>query len=151
METRNDKTIAALTHLSALSQYIIPFSNFIIPIVIWSSKKEKSDLIDRCGKQIINFQLSLLLYSILCVIIAIPTFSTVIFSNMDFSELINNHEFFLNRINYADHIGFLTVGILSVIIFFLIKVVEFFLIIIAALNASNGESYNYPLTINFIK
>ncbi len=151
METRNDKTIAALTHLSALLQYFIPFGNFIFPIIIWSSKKDKSELIDYNGKQIINFQISLFLYSLLCILIAIPAFSTVIFSSMDFSELLNNHEFFWNEINYADNVGIITIGIISVILFFILKVLEFFLIIIASINASNGEKYNYPLTINFIK
>ena len=61
METKNEKTIAALTHLSALSQYFIPFGNFIFPIIIWSSKKDKSEFIDSNGKNVINFHLSLLL------------------------------------------------------------------------------------------
>ncbi|MES2240039.1 MAG: DUF4870 domain-containing protein [Bacteroidota bacterium] len=151
METKNDKTIAALTHLSTLTQYFIPFGNFIFPIIIWSSKKEKSEFIDYHGKQVLNFQLSLLVYSIVFVLIAIPAFTTVIFSSMNWTELLNNHEFFLNNINIADNISILTIGIISVMLFFLLKIVEFFLIIIAAINASNGENYKYPLTINFIK
>lgn len=151
METKNDKVIAALTHLSTLFQYFIPFGNFIFPIIIWSSKKEKSELIDHNGKQIINFQLSLFIYSLVFVLIAIPAFSTVIFSSMDWNELLNSHDFFWNKINYADNISIITIGIISVLLFFILKIVEFFLIIIAAINASNGEKYNYPLTINFIK
>ena len=151
METKNDRTIAALTHLSALSQYIIPFGNFIFPIIIWSTKKDKSELIDQSGKQILNFQLSLFIYSLVLILIAIPVFSTVIFSSMDFTALLNDHEFFWDGINYGVNIGLITIGILSIIVFVLIKIVEFFLIIIASINASNGEKYNYPLTINFIK
>ncbi|KQB44039.1 DUF4870 domain-containing protein [Flavobacterium daejeonense] len=151
METKNDKTIAALTHLSALSQYLIPLGNFIFPIIIWSSKKEKSELIDFHGKQIINFQLSLLVYSLICILIAVPAFSTAIFSSMDLSEIINRHEFFLNHIDWAANNIALTIGIISIVIFFIFKIIEVFLIIIAAINASNGEKYQYPLTINFIK
>lgn len=151
METKNDRTIAALTHLSALSQYIIPFGNFIFPIIIWSTKKDKSELIDQSGKQILNFQLSLFIYSLVLILIAIPVFSTVIFSSMDFTALLNDHEFFWDGINYGENIGLITIGILIIIVFVLIKIVEFFLIIIASINASNGEKYNYPLTINFIK
>ncbi len=151
METKNDKTIAALTHLSALLQYFIPFGNFIFPIIIWSSKKEKSALIDYHGKQIINFQLSLFIYSLIFVLIAIPAFSTAIFSSMDWTELLNNHDFLWNKINFADNASIITIGIISVLLFFILKIVEFFLIIIAAINASNGEKYQYPLSINFIK
>lgn len=151
METKNDKTLAALTHLSTLSQYFIPFGNFIFPIIIWSSKKDKSEFIDYNGKQVINFQLSLLLYSIVFILVAIPTFATVIFNNMDWNELLNNHEHFLNEINMADNIGLITLGIVALLLVVLLKILELFLIIIGAINASNGEKYKYPITINFIK
>lgn len=151
METKNEKTIAALTHLSALSQYFIPFGNFIFPIIIWSSKKDKSEFIDSNGKNVINFQLSLLLYSIVLILIAVPTFITVVFSNVNWNELLNDRDFFLNGINMADNIGLITLGIIAVLLVILLKIVEFFLIIIGTINASNGEKYKYPLTINFIK
>lgn len=151
METKNEQTLAALLHLSSLSQYFIPFGNLILPIIIWSSKKEKSEDIDYHGKQVINFQLSLLIYSIAFILIAIPSFLTVIFSGLSWDELIINHEHFFNKINIVDNISFLTIGIVSVLLFFILKIVEFLLIIIAAINASNGEKFKYPLTINFIK
>lgn len=151
METKNEKTIAALTHLSALSQYFIPFGNFIFPIIIWSSKKDKSEFIDSNGKNVINFQLSLLLYSIILILIAVPTFITVVFSNMNWNELFNDQDYFWNGINMADNIGLITLGIIAVLLVVLLKIVEFFLIIIGTINASNGEKYKYPLTINFIK
>lgn len=151
METKNEKTIAALTHLSTLSQYFIPFGNFIFPIIIWSSKKDKSEFIDSNGKNVINFQLSLFLYSIVLILIAVPTFITVVFSNMNWNELFNDQDYFWNGINMADNIGLITLGIIAVLLVVLLKIVEFFLIIIGTINASNGEKYKYPLTINFIK
>jgi len=151
MEPKNEKTIAALAHLSALLQYFIPFGNFIFPIIIWSSKKDKSEFIDYHGKQVINFQLSLLLYSLVFILIAIPTFTTVIFSSMDWNELLNNHDFFWDKINIAENINLITSGIVAVLLIILLKIAEFFLIIIGAINASNGEKYKYPITINFIK
>ena len=151
METKNEQTTAALTHLSALSQYFIPFGNFIFPILIWSNKKEKSEFIDYHGKQVINFQLSILLYSILLVLIAIPTFASLILSNANWNELINNDNFNWENINTADNTGLLTLGIIAILSVFLLKIAEFFLIIIKSINASNGEKSGYPLTINFIK
>ena len=151
METKNETTVAAFTHLSSLSQYFIPFGNFIFPIIIWNSKKEQSEFIDYHGKQIINFQLSLLIYSLVFILIAIPAFSTVIFSSINWNDLLNDHEDFLNKINITENISFITIGIISVFLFFVLKIVEFLLIVIATIKASNGEKYKYPLTINFIK
>lgn len=151
METKNETTAAALIHLSALSQYFIPFGNFIFPIIIWSSKKDKSEFIDYNGKQVINFQLSLLLYSILLILIAVPSFISVVFSNMNWNQVISNHDFFWENINMAENIGLITIGIVAILLVALLKIVEFFLIIIASINTSNGENYKYPMTINFIK
>jgi uncharacterized Tic20 family protein len=73
METTIEKNTATFTHLSALTQYFIPlklyFSNTILEF-----KKESSEFVDHHGKQVLNFQLSLLLYSLVLVLIAVPTF-----------------------------------------------------------------------------
>ncbi len=53
--------------------------------------------------------------------------------------------------NFQAHIGMLSVGITAVVLFGLLKFVEFFLVIYASIKASNGELYKYPLTIPFIK
>lgn len=35
-----DRTLAALTHLSGLSGYVIPLGGVLVPIIIWVVKKE---------------------------------------------------------------------------------------------------------------
>ena len=151
METNSNKTTAAIIHLSALTQYFIPFGNFIFPIIIWSSKKEQSEFIDYHGKQVLNFQLSIFIYSLILGIIAIPVLLFTIFNGVSLEALINDNDFILSHLNLDNLIGEITFGILLLIAFFLLKVFEFFLLIIAAINASNGERYKYPITINFIK
>ena len=151
METNSNKTTAAITHLSALTQYFIPFGNFIFPIIIWSSKKEQSEFIDYHGKQVLNFQLSIFIYSLILGIIAIPVLLFTIFNGVSLEALINDNDFIWSQLDLGNLIGEITFGILLLIAFFLLKVFEFFLLIIAAINASNGERYQYPITINFIK
>ncbi len=56
---------AMAAHLSALSLFIgIPFGNILGPLVIWLLKKDDHALIDKTGKESLNFQLSMLVYSI---------------------------------------------------------------------------------------
>lgn len=156
METTNEKNLAAFTHLSTLSQYCIPFGNYIFPILIWSSKKDESEFIDFNGKQVLNFQLSILLYTLLLAIIAVPIFIVTIFSTIPLNTIINDHHFMANHF-MANHLtienisGIVIVAIIAAIIFIGLKVAEFFLIIYASLKAANGEKYKYPLTIPFIK
>jgi uncharacterized Tic20 family protein len=64
METTIEKNTATFTHLSALTQYFILleiyFSNTILEF-------KSSEFVDHHGKQVLNFQLSLLLYSLVLV------------------------------------------------------------------------------------
>jgi uncharacterized Tic20 family protein len=151
METSTEKKIATFTHLSTFSQYIIPFGNYIFPIILWTSKKDESEFVDHNGKQVLNFQLSILIYSLVLAMIAIPVFLFTVLRNISFNDLMHNEEIIFEHFDYGNSIGLLTVGALALFGFACIKVAEFFLIIYASVKASNGEEYNYPLTIPFIK
>ena len=151
METTTEKNTATFTHLSTLTQYFIPFGNYIFPILIWTSKKDKSEFVDHHGKQVLNFQLSLLLYSLVLIMIAVPIFLIIFFNNIPFEALINDHDIVLRNFSFEGNIGLLTVGLVAVLIFVFLKIAEFFLIIYASIKTSNGERYNYPITIPFIK
>lgn len=151
METNSNYTTAALMNLSTLTQYFIPFGNFIFPIVIWSSKKETSEYINKQGKETINFQLSLFLYSLVLAAIAIPIFLITLFRNIDFNAVINDDDFIVNHFNYENISTLVIIGVIAAVVFFSLKIAEFFLIIYAALKTSNGEDFKYPLTISFIK
>ncbi|WP_026705848.1 DUF4870 domain-containing protein [Flavobacterium soli] len=150
METNNSKTTATLIHLSALSQYFIPFGNFIFPIIIWSSSKDKSTYIDAQGKQSINFNLSLLMYSFLMALVAVPLFFVSVFSKAKYVN-VNHGDFFIEDFNMTEISGLLVTAIVIICLFILLKILEFFLIIYAAVKTSNGYDYKYPLTINFLK
>ena len=151
METTSEKNTATFTHLSTLTQYFIPFGNYIFPIVIWSSYKDKSEYVNHHRKQALNFQLSLSLYTLILALIAIPIFITVVLQNLPMEAIFHDEDFVIRNFNFEGNIGLLTVGATAVVLFGLLKVVEFFLVIYASIKASNGELYKYPLSIPFIK
>lgn len=151
METASKNSTAALINLSTLTQYFIPFGNFIFPIIIWTSNKDKSEYIDQQGKETINFQLSLFVYSVVLALIAVPIIIIAIIRNASFSALIESDNLVLEDFNFNNINGILTVAIVAIIIFILMKIAEFFLIIYASLKTSNGDDFKYPLTIPFIK
>ncbi|MEC4003966.1 DUF4870 domain-containing protein [Flavobacterium sp. SUN052] len=156
MITSNEKTISAVTHLSTLSQYCIPFGNFILPIVIWSSKKKDSEFIDYNGKQTLNFQLSIFLYTVVLGIIAIPIIIYTVMKNATvehglFDNNFSDHDFVFENIRRGDFTGIAILAILAIVFFGFLKIMEFILVIYAAVKASNGEQYKYPLSIPFFK
>ncbi|MFH6769913.1 DUF4870 domain-containing protein [Gaetbulibacter aquiaggeris] len=148
MLDNHQKNIATFIHLSTFSRFIIPLGNFIGPIILWVSNKDKSEFVDAHGKQAINFQISILLYAIILGTISIPFFIFNLFSGFDFIDFHGLHDFHLNigKPSPLLYIGG-ALGGLAILGF----VLELVFIIKASLEARDGELYQYPFTINFIK
>lgn len=64
---KTDTQLLVVMHLSQLLNYVIGFGGFVVPLVIWLSKKDEIEGMDEHGKSIINFQLSMLLWAILSI------------------------------------------------------------------------------------
>ena len=64
---RTDNQLLVITHLSQLITLVTGFGSLLLPLVLWLTQKEKVYQMDAHGKSIINFQLSLILWCIICV------------------------------------------------------------------------------------
>jgi len=62
-----DRQLIVLTHLSQLITLVIGFGSLIIPLILWLTNKDKVYQMDEHGKNIVNFQISILIYSLLCI------------------------------------------------------------------------------------
>ncbi len=111
---KEDRQTLMLTHLSQLLNYITGFGGLIVPLVLWTTNRDKIYQMDQQGKSIINFQLSMMIYAFICI------------------PLI-----FLLGMGI---LGLIAVGIVSLIF-----------PIINAVKVNNGETPNYPMTIEFLK
>ncbi|WP_240688136.1 DUF4870 domain-containing protein [Pseudalkalibacillus hwajinpoensis] len=65
------RTWAMFAHLSALSGYLVPFGNIVGPLIIWSIKRESDPFIDNQGKEALNFQISMTIYTLILGILSI--------------------------------------------------------------------------------
>ena len=148
MTTNHHKNIATFIHLSTFSRFLIPLGNFIGPIVLWATNKDKSEFIDQHGKQAINFQVSILLYTLIIGTLTIPFFIFKVLSGIDFIDFNGFHDFHIN-IGKPSPLLYITggLGFLAIIGFIL----ELIFIVIAGLKARDGKLYEYPLTIQFLK
>jgi uncharacterized Tic20 family protein len=150
MEKITYTNTAAAIHLSSLLQYCIPFGNFIFPIVIWATSKDKSEFLDEQGKEVINFQISLLIYSVVLALIAVPILIFTVISTVGFHGN-HNSEFILENLNFGELSGAIIFAGIAILLIVVMKLAEFFLIIYGALKASQGTHFRYPFTINFFK
>ncbi|WP_276167287.1 DUF4870 domain-containing protein [Zobellia alginiliquefaciens] len=153
---KHERNLAALLHASAFSKFFIPFGNFIIPLVLWSANKKDYPFVDYNGKQVLNFQISLLLYSIVLGAISIPLFVGF------FPELFSSSFFGFNHlndynnlnINFSDVFSFsswlfpLSIAGLAHGALFIVNIVY---TIQAVIHTNEGREFSYPITIKFLK
>ncbi len=150
LASENDRNVAALVHISTFAKYFFPFGNFIGPLLLWTFNKDKH-FVDEHGKQAINFQLSILLYMIFVGLLCIPF---VIIFAADFVSLVDVIDHTVHEVHFSDIrnlSGYIILfGIIALLLFGLL-LFELYAVISAAIHASRGEYYKYPLSIAFIK
>jgi uncharacterized Tic20 family protein len=63
---KNDNSLGILCHLLAFATFIVPFAGSILgPLVLWLVKRGDSPYIDEVGKEVLNFNISWFIYSLL--------------------------------------------------------------------------------------
>jgi len=128
--TVQEKNSALFAHLASFGSLIFPFGNIIGPMIVWLIKKDQSAFVDEHGKESLNFQIT---YTIILLI------------------LVGLGAGFAISSGFRGFEG----GIALSIIFFLILIIFYALmalvfVIIAAVKASKGEMFRYPMSIRFI-
>lgn len=151
MKTTNYNSTASIIHMSTFSQYLFPFGNFIFPVIIWSSVKDRSEYVNEQGKQVINFQLSVFIYQVVLVLIAISIFLCTVLQQVEFNSVFHNNEVFIRTIKGSEISGIVIAAIIAIVLAGCLQVFEFFMTIYAAVKTSNGQDFKYPLSIKFLK
>jgi uncharacterized protein len=153
--SKHERNLSAVIHASTLSRFFIPMGNFLLPLVLWMANKKNLDFVDYNGKQALNFQISLLLYSVVLIAITIPVFLGFLPGLLESGILdwhdFNNHFNFNFNGDYLNLSRFIwPVGIAGLIQagLFVINIVY---TILATLRTHEGQYFKYPLTIKFIK
>ena len=114
-------TMSTLCHLSSFASFFIPLGNILGPLVVWLLRKDALPSVDRHGKAALNFNISIAVYGLIAVAISLP----LIFILIGFPLL------------------FAAIG--GLFIWWLIATVN------AAVKAGNGEFWEYPLSIRFLR
>lgn len=128
--TKAEKDSAMFAHLASFGSLIFPFGNIIGPMIVWLVKKDESEFVDEHGKESLNFQIT---YTIMLLI------------------LVGLGAGFAISSGFRGFEG----GIAISIIFFITLIILYALmalvfVIIAAVKASKGEMFRYPMSIRFI-
>ena len=111
--SQDERNMGIAVQVSSFAGYIIPFGSILGPFIVWLMKRDEMPFVDECGRNCINFKISLMIYMMISAVLMLVG------------------------------IGFLLIGVLAII--------DIVFTIIAAMKASEGVSYKYPMTIKFLK
>ncbi len=115
------RTWALGAHLAAYVGAWI-FLAFVGPLVVWLIRREHHPFVDHHATEALNFNLSMLLYLVVGFVLAVPVGLLTI------------------------GLGLIPIGVAALAL----SLAWLILPIVAAVKASDGEGYRYPITIRFI-
>jgi len=78
-QKKEDRQMLMILHLSQLLNLITVVGGLIVPILLWQLKKDEIEGMEAQGKEVVNFQLSLLVYSVIAFILAFVLIGFFIF------------------------------------------------------------------------
>ncbi len=58
-----DNSLAVVMHVLGFAGFVFPFGNIVAPLILWLVKRSDSPLLDRTGKEVLNFQISFTIYA----------------------------------------------------------------------------------------
>jgi uncharacterized Tic20 family protein len=65
--SKDEQNWAMGCHLAALSGFLVPFGNIIGPLVVWLIKRADMPMVDRHGKEALNFQITVMIAFLVCI------------------------------------------------------------------------------------
>jgi len=63
--SKQDSTLSVICHLLGLACFVFPLGNIFGPLILWLIKRVDSPYLDAVGKEVINFNISWAIYTIL--------------------------------------------------------------------------------------
>ncbi|WP_019587018.1 DUF4870 domain-containing protein [Deinococcus apachensis] len=142
-----ERTPALLIHLSPLLGLVLPaLGNVLGPLAAWLAYRDRSRVLDGQGKEALNFQLSVWLYSFLVGLLFFALFSLGLLGGL------------FGAASGSSELGALAIfGSLAAFFAFFIPVslvlwaFPLVVMLLAVIRVNQGQAYRYPLSIRWIR
>ena len=85
----NVRTWTVLCHATALAGFFVPWAGHILgPLIVWLAKRGDSPEIDAHGKESLNFQISMLIYSLIAGVLCLVLIGFVLLGILHILNLV---------------------------------------------------------------
>jgi uncharacterized Tic20 family protein len=127
LQTADERQWGMFLHLSHLANLVLFPLGYIAPIIIWQTKKDQMPALDEHGKEAVNWMITSLILHLVNFLILIVGIILTFFVVGIFVIMIN------------------------ILVFLAISITSLVFSIIAAVKANEGEHWEYPMNIKFLK
>jgi uncharacterized Tic20 family protein len=142
-----ERTMAMLCHITALSTFIVPLGHVLGPLIVWLIKREQYPMVDDHGRASLNFQISYTIYLLVLTLVFFVTFFALGLSafpdRWDASTQPDPP--------FAEMATFFGAIIAFIVVSLAITIVWLVLVIVNGVAANNGRLRKYPLAIPFLR
>ena len=85
----NVRTWTVLCHATALAGFFVPWAGHVLgPLIVWLAKRGDSPEIDGHGKESLNFQISMLIYSLIAGVLCLVLIGFVLLGILHILNLV---------------------------------------------------------------
>ena len=91
MQTDRDARFwAMMCHLSSFAGLfnLIPLGGIVVPLIIWMVKRDEDPFIDYHGREVLNFQISIAIYTVIAIILCFVVIGFLILPLLFLMDLI---------------------------------------------------------------
>lgn len=140
-----ERTPALVTHLSPLLGLVLPgIGNFLGPLAAWLIFRDRSSTLDAQGREALNFQISMWIYSLVGGVILFGLGALGLLGGLAGAAAGSG---VLAGFGLLSGAGLLLLGALLGVFLVIIPMV---CMILAAMSVSSGKPYRYPLTLRLL-
>lgn len=141
-----DRTPAMLIHLSPLLMFVLPaFGNLLGPLGAWLIYRDRSRVLDAEGKDAINFQLSMLIYSV------VGSLILILLGALGFLGGVAGIAAGSGILASLGFLGGIGMVILLMLLGTFLYIIPIIVMILAVMRVSEGRPYRYPMTLRLLR
>ncbi|MDD8060527.1 MULTISPECIES: DUF4870 domain-containing protein [Shewanella] len=86
--SKQAKDMGLLIHAASFAGYTFPFGSVLGPLIVWLMKRDEYEFANQCGKNCLNFKLSLMIYAMISAVLILVGVGVLLLAALALLDII---------------------------------------------------------------
>ena len=86
--SKEAKNMGVLVYASSFAGYVIPLGSILGPLIVWLMKRDEFEFANQCGKNCVNFKISLFIYVTISAILVLVGVGVLLLAGLALFDII---------------------------------------------------------------